>query len=513
MKNLYKTLFTAIAISLINISFFNAMAQKTVSFPIVDTGQETCYDSTAAIDPPAAGELFYGQDAQYNGYQPQYTDNGDGTITDEVTGLMWTKSYDMDGDGDIDYEDKMSYEEAMSAAETFSLAGYTDWRVPTIKEVYSLIMFYGIDPSGFEGSTEDLVPFINTDYFDFAYGDEASGERIIDAQIVSSNIYVGLTMMGDETMFGVNFADGRIKGYGTGPMPGQSEPKQFYVMFVRGNSEYGINDFVDNQDGTITDNATGLMWSQNDDGQGMTWPEALEYAENATLAGHSDWRLPNVKELQSIVDYSRAPSVTNSPALDSVFQCSSITNEIGETDYPFFWSNTTHANWTEGSSGSFASYVAFGEASGFMEEPPGSGNYIFMDVHGAGAQRSDPKTGNPDDYPYGNGPQGDVIRIYNFVRLVRDTDVSGVGTTEQPSSTISLYPSPAKTYVNISLNNTSNQIEVIKVFDLYGKLILNKTFVNEPDIILHIEDYPDGVYMIMATAGDSRFSGKFIKTR
>ena len=38
----------------------------------------------------------------------------------------------------------------------------------------------------------------------------------------------------------------------------------------------------------------------------------------------------------------------------------------------------------------------------------------------AGAQRSDPKTGDPDDYPYGHGPQGDVIRIYNFVRLVRD---------------------------------------------------------------------------------------------
>jgi len=47
------------------------------------------------------------------------------------------------------------------------------------------------------------------------------------------------------------------------------------------------------------------------------------------------------------------------------------------------------------------------------------GNYELMDVHGAGAQRSDPKVGNPDDYPYGHGPQGDVIRIYNFVRCVR----------------------------------------------------------------------------------------------
>lgn len=43
-----------------------------------------------------------------------------------------------------------------------------------------------------------------------------------------------------------------------------------------------------------------------------------------------------------------------------------------------------------------------------------------MDVHGAGAQRSDPKIGKASDYPEGDGPQGDVIRIDNYVRLVRN---------------------------------------------------------------------------------------------
>ncbi len=47
-----------------------------------------------------------------------------------------------------------------------------------------------------------------------------------------------------------------------------------------------------------------------------------------------------------------------------------------------------------------------------------------MDVHGAGSQRSDPKTGDPANCPYGHGPQGDVIRIFNYVRLVRDVDTS-----------------------------------------------------------------------------------------
>ena len=52
-------------------------------------------------------------------------------------------------------------------------------------------------------------------------------------------------------MFGVNFADGRIKGYPTGSMPGRGE-KRFHVMYVRGNTDYGRNDFVDNGDGTVS---------------------------------------------------------------------------------------------------------------------------------------------------------------------------------------------------------------------------------------------------------------------
>jgi hypothetical protein len=47
-----------------------------------------------------------------------------------------------------------------------------------------------------------------------------------------------------------------------------------------------------------------------------------------------------------------------------------------------------------------------------------------VDVHGAGAQRSDPKAGDPKQFPHGRGPQGDVIRIFNYVRLVRGGGVS-----------------------------------------------------------------------------------------
>jgi Ca2+-binding RTX toxin-like protein len=378
-----------------------------LSFPVVETGQTTTYGNTGAIAPPESGEEFYGQDAQYTGTEPSYLDNGDGTVTDLVTGLMWQQNPGT----------KMTYSQAVAGAESFDLGDYDDWRLPTIKELYSLIDFSGTDPSGCQTLAGcNATPFIDTDYFEFEYGDTSAGERVIDAQYASSTKYVSFTMGGDETAFGVNFADGRIKGYGLShPQGGEME---FFVLYVRGNPEYGENDFTDNGDGTITDTATGLMWQQLDSGTGLDWSESLAYCETSTEAGYDDWTLPDVKQLQSIVDYTRSPATTNSAAIDPIFDATTITDEGGDTNWGFYWSSTTHANQQGG--GTFAAYVAFGEGLGWMQ-PPFGGGYTLQDVHGAGTQRSDPKTGDAADYPNGHGPQGDVVRIDNFARCVRTT--------------------------------------------------------------------------------------------
>lgn len=370
-------------------------------YPIVDTGQEAFYSTRREISEPDKYDDFYGQDANYEGNTPDYTDNGDGTITDNVTGLMWQQ----------DPGEKMTWEEAVESLNDFELAGYDDWRLPTIKELYSLIQFNGVTGMSADAST----PYLDTDYFEFQYGDE-TGERFIDSQYATTTIYEGTTMGNNVTMFGVNFADGRIKGYPIGK-------KEFYVMYVRGNTNYGMNDFVDNGDGTITDLSTGLMWlkydsghfeaGQDEDGK-MDWEEALEWSEDLDYAGYDDWKLPDAKELQSIVDYTRSLDTTNSAAIDRMFYSTSIIDINGETNYPFYWSSTTHLDGRE--LGSSAVYVAFGEALGYL-------NNQIMDVHGAGAQRSDPKTGDREDYPqYGNGPQGDTRAVYNYVRAVRIAD-------------------------------------------------------------------------------------------
>lgn len=363
-------------------------------------------------------------------------------VQDLVTGLTWQRSPDTNGDGRIDYADKLSWEDARVLPDVLNslrFAGYDDWRLPTIKELYSLFDARGVDPSG-PGTVElsRVRPFLDPDVFVFGYGDTAHGERVIDAQYISSTRYAGRGIRGANKVFGVNFADGRIKGYDLS-MPGRRE-KRFYVICVRGNPRYGQNMFRDCGDGTILDLATGLMWSKEDSGRGMTWPEALTWVQRKNeegFLGYRDWRLPNIKELQSIVDYSRCPDVHNAPALDPVFDCTPITNEVGERDFPYFWSSTTHVSLRGGQD---AMYIAFGRAAGWVQVqgglpgPRGDAfagrgpagrprllrpRVIYADVHGAGAQRSDPKVGDPRWFPLGRGPQNDVVRIRNFVRLVR----------------------------------------------------------------------------------------------
>ncbi len=388
----------------------------TLPYRVIDTGQTRCFSDRAQLfRPPKSGEPFFGQDAFYQGPQFAYRDNGDGTISDRNTGLMWVKARG----------DKLSWRAAQDGASTCRVGGHTDWRMPTIKELYSLINFNG----GFHMTAEASVPYLDTKHFGFAFGDPSREERLIDCQDWSATVYVGTTMGGNPTAMGVNFADGRIKGYPIIRPYSRGEQHRLYVRYVRGNPDYGKNDFHDNADGTITDRATGLMWSKSDSNKGMNWQAALAWVQSHNARndlGHSDWRLPNAKELQSIVDYNRAPDATDpakrGPAIDPIFEITRLRN--GE--YPYYWTGTTHLDGPPDRQGSTAVYVTFGRALGWMSFPPGSQRYRLLDVHGAGAQRSDPKSGDPSDYPHGRGPQGDDIRINNFVRMVRNVDPSEV---------------------------------------------------------------------------------------
>ncbi|MFN9210955.1 MAG: DUF1566 domain-containing protein, partial [Betaproteobacteria bacterium] len=253
-------------------------ASAAAHYPVVGTGQDKCYSEHGdAIQCSAAGAFLSGQDAQHPGRRPSYVDNGDGTVTDRVTGLVWAKApsppvtfFDLDG-----------------FARASRLGGHDDWRTPTIRELYSLIDYRG----GYSGDPRTSRPYIDTSVFEFAYGagtglgDAAHGRRPIDVQEWSATRYVGRTMGGDETVFGVNFADGRIKGYPVkDPGNRMQTPNRLAVRLVRGPS-YGRNDFHPDAE-TVTDRATGLVWQRRNDAGALRWADALAYCGGLSLGGH-----------------------------------------------------------------------------------------------------------------------------------------------------------------------------------------------------------------------------------
>ena len=394
------------------------------------TGQTLLYDKDGnEVSTLKEGDSCYGQDATYQaGAAMSYADNGDKTVTDNNTGLTWQQ---------ITSTETMTWEEAKEYCENLELGGYDDWRMPTPKELYSLSNF------------EEGWPYIDTDVFSLV-----QDELTKDEQYWSSVLYVGEATeqgqgvtppgqgsdtgtlpplpagtdsidggtlppppMGEEgatstddsegyaqKAFGVNYATGHIKAYianASGPVGGK------YVRAVRGDN-YCVNNFVDNGDKTITDKTTGLMWAQDDASSTMDWEVALSYAESSTLAGHTDWRLPNVKELQAIVDYHYYSSSTEAesqgPAINKVFNCTPMVNEAGDDDYGYYWTSTS-ARFEKNGGMYYAWYVAFGRAV------DGSG----QDVHGAGAVRFDTK------YEGGNLGEGGE-RYTNYVRLVRTAE-------------------------------------------------------------------------------------------
>lgn len=388
-------------------------------YTIVTTGQTDSFDNDGNIITPAEGEDYYGQDADYESTEFSFTDNGDGTVTDNNTGLMWQQ---------IPSSDQMSYATAVEYCENLVLGGYDDWRLPTSKEMFNLSDF----SVGW--------PFLDQDYFEFptasvsgptmeggpqggapqgdgtempegempALADGTSEdsemmppppEETTDDGSVSksqgqfwTDYYELGTTHGDAaSAFGVNHATGHIKAY-----PADSDLMGKYVRAVRGDE--ADNDFTDNGDGTITDEATGLMWMQDDAGLALEWDEALAYAEDYEYAGYDDWRLPDVKELQSIVDYSGSY-----PAIDQSYF---TTTELEENEFYYFWSNTSAYFSTELPGYGYAWYVAFGYA---VDD---DGN----DTHGAGAVRFSPKY-SESEYA---GEGGD--NITNSVRLVRNVN-------------------------------------------------------------------------------------------
>jgi len=316
------------------IVFLLISAINVHAWPWPDTGQTKCYNDTVEIACPAPGQPFYGQDAQYSGPPRSYTKLGLNGVTlpdsategggwimtrDNVTGMIWEMKTDHGGihDKDNTYTwcdtnaatnggnqgtcgtgtgnaatDTEAFIKALNEA---NYGGFSDWRMPTVKELSSLInsTYHWPEP------TIDTAWFPNT---------------MLWTPYWSSTPTAGYAFGVDHRDYAwyVRFDFGLILGIETAPdkIDRGKKSKPYHARAVRAGQPEASDHWVDNGDGTVTDTNTGLMWQRDTAPGAYKWQGALAYAEALLLAGYDDWRLPNRNELQSFMDYTKVyPSV------------------------------------------------------------------------------------------------------------------------------------------------------------------------------------------------------------
>jgi len=304
------------------------------------TGIAKCYDPDKG-EIPCDDPQWPGQDGYYRkscGGPGRFVDNGDGTVTDSCTGLMWQKHtefphavYDPDEYGHVHWDMALKY------CDELELAGYTDWRLPNALEFVTLISQWGTGPAALsidEIFRDRHVPVNWSGYGAWDYWISSYWECYRN-EVGVGNMYGGCCQdVRGGPHLGLHFVL-CVRGGTSGPcescLPDTGittcydppEPTGLIVPAPCDIARYPGQDgaylsgrprrgrFYDRGDGTVVDAATGLMWFKeppmpptrydpNEEGA-VIWQQALKYCEELEFAGYSDWRLPNLFELFSIM--------------------------------------------------------------------------------------------------------------------------------------------------------------------------------------------------------------------
>ena len=226
--------------------------------PITDTGQTTSHTAT------------FGEDGDYiASHQQSFMDNGDGTVTDKVTKLVWQQcSYGQSGPscgtGTTTYDTHASATTYCNN-NTPGLPG-TGWRLPGMQELVRIL------------KNEGTSPLINATVFPATGG---------------FSYWSGTDFAADTTKAWIVY-------FNTGVIGNAAKTGSQLTRCVKGTISTGPS-FNDQGDQTVTDSTSGLTWDQRETAT-MNWEAALGYCESLNHAGKVDWRLPNRNELHSLLD-------------------------------------------------------------------------------------------------------------------------------------------------------------------------------------------------------------------
>ncbi|MDD5092413.1 MAG: DUF1566 domain-containing protein, partial [Candidatus Wallbacteria bacterium] len=201
-------------------------------------------------------------------------DDGWCMVRDNNSGLVWEVKSPVPDDLNY-FEDRYTWQEScdayITALNDSEYGGFTDWRLPNREELRSIADYSGI------------IPAVDRAYF---------------PGCLPEFYWSGDSYRDKDFAWGIYFAYGCAICY--------LKEIRYCVMAVRGGHNPSFGDmkkysFQDNNNGTVTDLNTGLMWKK-DESPELDTIETLKYCAELDLAGHKDWRLPSIKEIATLID-------------------------------------------------------------------------------------------------------------------------------------------------------------------------------------------------------------------
>ncbi len=287
----------------------------------------------------------------------RFLNNGNSTISDGLTGLIWSQEGNTAGPSACTPGVAKTWSVALTFVQCLNTnlyLGFDDWRLPNISELESLVN---------AGEASQVAWW------------SALGFTSLHASTIwsstSSATAAGYAWAMDA---GAGALNGAVRPQATGaaswvwPVRGMStSPAQLWRTgqvtpvaagddgTIRAGAAWPETRFVAAADTSISDTLTGLVWGPDGGtppitgctGGNKTWAAALDYVaclNSQSYLGHGDWRLPNRKEIRSLADYSK-----NAPALPAGHPFTSVSAAA-------YWTSTTHAAdttraWQHGFSG------------------------------------------------------------------------------------------------------------------------------------------------------------------
>jgi hypothetical protein len=233
-------------------------------------------------------------------HEQSYDTTAAAVTIDEVTGVWWQR--------DVEPSVRRAWPDADRYCQDLLLGGKDDWRLPTRLELVSIVDFAAFKPA------VDATAFPSTPTFGFWSGSQRADQPETAWLVYFLDGYTSFNQFAYQSLTRCSRSDRAPAGGATGAH-----------MTV-------------GSDGTVRDSDTGLVWKQSSEPDRYTFESAKTRCEDQSFAGHDDWRVPSLTELQTLVDETVVPADNGDAATTGRIDLAKFPDTPGEP----YWSSSAY---------------------------------------------------------------------------------------------------------------------------------------------------------------------------